>query len=201
MLKFMTSVSVSALQKSALLATNIAVGGMVAGLTALTLMSHFEDTPEIRNLSCWIGLVREDCPQYRTDLDVARSTLREARMELAGLNREKDRIDAQLESLIDLDARFDDATFFVRHDDPHSGRTIFVGTKFDSITAPSAKPNFFCYVSLGTSDDGTSRSLTFGGRHGRKRVPDRVLTAHGLTRETLTFGQSVCEPLRIGPQS
>lgn len=185
----------AAAQHAVLLAVNVVVGATVAGLVALTLMEHFEDTPEIRSLSCAVGLPRTDCPKYGENLKRLES-------EIAGLQSEKGQIEERLAALSAIENAVDQITLFETKTDPRNGFGITIGTVYRNFTAANPQPeHYFCYVNLANGAAGESRNLYFQGLSGPIAVSGASLNRAGLDGGVLAFGQSVCKPFLIGQKS
>ena len=195
----------SRLSYAVLVATNVAVGCICIGLVALALIAKFEDTPEVRTLTCFLGIERADCPDYAKELREARAetaaaleAIRNAEAKLAELRNVQSEAQAKLDKLAELEGRFESTTFFVEHLDPSSGRTVQVGTRYQSLINPSRTPEYFCYIALRPDREGTTSNFWVRYTHGPARITRRTRTASGLSQQSLDFARSVCTPLLFG---
>ena len=90
MLNSIANTGLSAIQNALLITTNVAVAATVTGLVALTLIEHFDDTPEIRTLACAVGLQRDDCPSEQRALMSAEERVAELNSLVAALEAKLD---------------------------------------------------------------------------------------------------------------
>ena len=166
---------------------------MVAGLSAMTLIEHFEDTPELRVLQCAVGFERADCPE-------AQAEKKRLKDDLAAMTRQKDAIAGQIAGLRAVQNAVDEITLFVSHDDPHSDLEITVGTVYaEFVNAKPTPESHFCYIGLKAGKAGESRNLHFhSSSTGRRSISRAALRDAGVSRKTLDYGRKVCKPLLIG---
>ena len=192
MLKSIARAGVSSLQNAALIAANLAVGGTVTVLVALTLIEHFEDTPEIKTLSCAFGWERPDCPDFIAERNRLQTSLED-------MAREKKEIENQIAGLRAVETAIDEITLFESHEDPESGLKITVGTVYKEFVNDHPAPDsYFCYIALQEGSAGESRNLHFHGRFGPYTISESTLTQADIHADTLAFARSVCKPYLIG---
>jgi len=192
MLQFIGNGVSSLLQNTALIAVNAAVAATVTGLSAMTLIAHFEDTPELRTLQCALGFERADCPE-------AQAEKKRLKDNLAAMTRQRDAIAGQIAGLRAVQNAVDEITLFVTHDDPHSDLEITVGTVYAEFVNAKPEPeSHFCYIVLKNGAAGESRNLHFHSSTGRRSISGAALRDAGVSRKTLNYGRKVCKPLLIG---
>ena len=172
----------------------VAVAGSIAvcgiGLTALYLMEHVEETPAIRNLLCFVGVPRSDCPKHEEE---------RARMqrELDDLLARTRAAEAELEALR-IAGDIDTVTFFKTHDVPSGEHKVQIGTVYKRLLGKPTPHYHYCYIDLPDGSAGESRSLYIWNRFGLVEIsPDAKLQA-GVSDATYSFAVSVCEPFLIG---
>lgn len=192
MLQFIGNGVSSLLQTAALLIAVGAVGAMVAGLSAMTLIEHFEDTPELRVLQCAVGFDRADCPE-------AQAEKKRLKDDLAAMTRQKDAIAGQIAGLRAVQNAVDEITLFESFEDPNSDLSVSVGTVYTELVSERPTPDYhFCSIRLKKGGAGESRNLYFHGYEGRRSVSGAALRDAGVSRKTLNYGRKVCKPLLIG---
>lgn len=182
----------SALNSSVLLIGNLLVASIVLVLIALTLMKHFEETPELRNLICFVGLQRSDCPQYGSELAKLRG-------ELKALEDQRDIIEERLASLSAIEHSVDQITLFETKAIEGSGLTTTIGTVYSRLTGDDPTPDYYyCYLVLPEGSAGETRNLSFFS-HGKEiSVTNDQLQKAGVSRMTLDGGREHCRPFLIG---
>ncbi len=192
MLKSITSAGASALQNTVLIAVNCIVGITVVSLIALMLIKNFEDTPEIRILSCAVGIERSDCPEYSAKVKQLEADLKE-------MIAQRKAIEDQLAGLRAVETTIDEITLFESHKDPHGGLEITVGTVYKELVNERPKPkNYFCYINLKNGKIGESRNLHIQDPSGPRSISPLTLRQSGVSKKTLEFARSVCNPLMVG---
>lgn len=185
----------SSLSYSALIVTNVAVGGTVLSLISLTLIKNFEDTPEIIAFGCALGIEREECPKYAEDLHAADEERREALQAKKDAEAAVREAHSKLDELSNVEGRFESTTFFTHHDDPHSDFSVTVGTSYSSLLNPSDTPDYFCYIRLSPDKEGAARNLFVRDSGRRVNVSRSMRRAYGVSSKTLEFANSVCSPM------
>lgn len=185
--------SISAvIQNAALIGVNVIVAGTVVSLAALTIMENFEDTPEVRDLSCFVGVPRADCPKYQDALSKAQEELEETL-------QAKKTLDERLDGLRAIQTSVDEITMFQTYDDPNSAFDVVVGTVYTQFVEARPSPkSHFCYIQLSNGKAGESRNLYFRGSDGARNMSAKALNDAGVSFATLQFGRSVCKPFLIG---
>ena len=177
---------------TSMLAVTGAVGVTALGLVTLTVMKHYEDTPEIKTLACALSLPRTDCPAYGAKLNRLEA-------EIEAMQLEKNQIEGRLSALSAIERSVDQVTLFETKTDPESGFEITVGTVYRTLTNAAPQPDhYFCYVKLENGPAGESRNLHFQVPSGPINVPASSLREAGVDADVLAFGRSVCTPFLIG---
>lgn len=210
MLRQILNAGTSTLQNTALLGANVAVLGLVGGLTALTLMAHFEDTPEIRDLACFVGVERTDCPDYGAKLREAKEREKRLRLELDALERkrqgleadkaaieaERQSVESQLVSLRTLLDRFDSLMGFEHEDSPNGKHRLTIGTRYKTfVDLNEAVEGWQCSFNLPDGSAGEDRSLYFRTVAGERSVSSRQLQKANIDPSTLAWAKDRCRPL------
>ena len=191
MLQFIGNGISSLIQNTALIAVNAAVAATVTGLSAMTLIEHFEDTPELRVLQCAVGFDRADCPEAQAEKKRLEDALAEKARKLAALS---DRVTG----LQAIETAVDEITLFESFEDPNSDLSISVGTVYTELVSERPTPDYyFCSIRLKKGRAGESRNLSFHGYEGRRSISGATLRDAGVSRKTLSYGRKVCKPLLI----
>lgn len=199
MINFLANAGASLLQNTALFGVNVIVGGTISALITMTLMEHFEDTPEIQTLSCIVGIKRHDCPDYHAAMDQLKAEQEALRDSIKASETKRDMLEAQLAGLRAIEGAVDEITLFNNFPDPSSGTSITVGTVYKKFVDPAPQPDsYFCYINLEVGSAGENRNLQFYGPEGVIDVKDTSLKQAGLNQKALSFGKSVCKPFLIG---
>ena len=123
--------SLSAAGNVALVTVAGAVFACGAALTTLYLIENINETPAIRQLQCFVGIERPDCPRQMEEL----AGLRAEREELLARNREADeelaaeraRLAAMRHHIAQLEGAFNGDMVFTEGP-PVAGLTVIVGT-------------------------------------------------------------------------
>lgn len=192
MLQSITNAGASLLQNTALIAVNAIVGITVVSLTALTLIKNFEDTPEIRTLSCAVGIERSDFPEHAAKVKRLEADLKE-------MIAQRESIEGQLAGLRAVETAVDEITLFESHDDPNSRLEVTVGTVYNEFVNERPTPkHHFCYINLKSGKAGESRNLHFHSASGARSISASTLRKSGVTKKTLKYARSVCKPFVIG---
>lgn len=199
----------STLQHGALLTINIAVGTLIVGLIALTLMEQFRDTPQIRDLSCFVGIMRTDCPAYGEELkrlksqnEVIKAQNREMLLQRDRIEEQRDQIESRMAGLQAIERSVDQVTLFEHVDDPNSELEVIIGTVYSSFTVEHPKPErYFCYINLPNSATGLSQFLDVRNINGWVSISRAKLRSAGVRQRTVDYAKSVCEPYLIGQAS
>lgn len=212
MLRSLLNAGTSGLQNAALLSVNVGVAALVIGLTALTLIEHFEDTPEIKTLACIVGIERTDCPDYKarlraaeereqqltadlTSMDIDRQRLE---AEKASIDAEKQQVEAQLDSLRSLLEKFDSLMGFEHIDSPNGRHRLTIGTQYITFVDFNDAVNAWqCSFDLPDGPAGEVRKLYFRKLSGEIAVTERQLRKANIDRQTFEWAQERCRPLSI----
>ena len=180
----------SAAGNAALVGVAGAVFACGAALTALYLIDNIDETPAIRELQCFLGIERPDCPRQmeemarlQDELDDLLVRTRTAEDSLRGLRAVND---------------VDTVTFFQRHDVPDSSQTVHVGTVYSHLIGNPPPQHHFCYIALPSGTAGESRHLHFYGPFGPIAISPDAMRAAGISEATLRHAHSVCQPFLIG---
>ncbi len=188
-----------------LLSVASALAATVAFLVAIKIADVFRDTRGMQTVTCAIGLIREDCPQYGIELQkrddqlaAAAQTLDDLEARGAELARKNTAAEKHLESLRAADSAVDEYTLFSTATDPATSTKVTIGTIYKSLVdAVDLEPQYFCYFSLGPGSAGEDRNLHFRNAGGFVQVRMETLREVGLSPEALAFGRSVCKPMLI----
>lgn len=185
-------IALGTLANAALIGIGAVVAGTGLALTAVTLLEYVEMTPEMRELTCFLGSEHPDCPSFGAELQSLRD-------EMHATRREYDRLARDRAGLAAIEASVDEITLFEGFTAPDSGRAVTVGTTYRALVGDDPRPlSYYCYVNLGNGPFGEARNLHFRNSLGFKDIDDATLRAADVTPATLEYARSVCDPFIIG---
>lgn len=172
--------------------TAIAVATTGIALTGLYILKYTQETPEIIQLQCAVGVARADCPRYGAEMDALKT-------KLSDLSEKTAQAEGKLHNLRMVETAIDEVTMFASHDDPFSNYEVTVGTQYTRLVEPELSPAYFCYISLGHGQAGEQRNLHFRNADGKVIELDvQTLSEAGISAQTMEFARSVCKPIIIG---
>ncbi|MCK4945707.1 MAG: hypothetical protein KAS59_05550 [Alphaproteobacteria bacterium] len=176
-------------------AVSIALCGL--GLASLYLFKYVDnDSPEMIQLQCVVGIERTECVNYQKKLDDLRVQREALAKRLAALKQEMSKANKQLNGLRALEDAVDKVTLFNNQKIQGTNFEVTIGTVYNKLIGINQAPEYYCYINLIEVGD-INRNLYIRNNNGNIQLSAHTLSKVGVTKQALSYARSVCKPYLI----
>lgn len=171
------------------------------GVLGMYIIKNAEETPEMIQLQCAIGIEREECPSHQDALNALQHDLDALAAQRAAFEAELAALNKKLAGLYEIQKLAKGGiTAFNNVAIPSSRFSMTIGTKYSNlIDNPHSKDvQWFCYISLDNGTLNEDRNLNIRSSLGNVSHDAKKLQAEGITQRMLDDAMALCKPTIAG---